>query len=90
MDNFPFSQFNLFFFLQFQKFEDVVERPPLYRNRPSPAFCDGKLEIRKGPLREGLPKTNLYIKIKTFAIYGVGGDAFFKYCLSLMFPEFLF
>ena len=40
-------------FFQFQKVQDVVERPPLYR--PPPAFCDGKLEVRKGPFREGLP-----------------------------------
>ena len=47
-------QLNLFFF-QFQKVEDVVERSPLYR--PSPAFCDGKLEVRKGPFwRKGSQK----------------------------------
>ena len=41
IDNRPLGHFNLFFFPQFQKVQDDVERPPLYR--PPPVFCDGKL-----------------------------------------------
>ena len=48
--------FDSLIFFQFQKLEDVVEKLPLYRNRPSPAFCDGKLDIRKGPFKGRAPK----------------------------------